>query len=145
MNDSLDRQDAQQAQAALDEAASRRIDSPHDRRVHGLATAGFGILVAVFVTWLPTGEAWATVAHFALLVALATWQTQSARSTPRAAKRIGNIGLAGTVVAVLVVTIARNVLEANYAEISVLLQVAATVLIALPMLVAGGLIVRGRR
>lgn len=139
--------DRGEARRALEEAQARTIDSPRDRTIHGVATAGFGILLAVFVTWFrsPDGPGLALVVYVVLLVALALWQTRAARTVPLASRRIGYIGLALTVIITLPVTIWRNAVEGSGGSFPLALQVIAALLIALPTAVAGGLIIRGRR
>ncbi len=146
----------QQARKQLAEAEAATDRRAGDRRVHALATAGFGVLVGGYlaVSRLAQDTSWQTPAitlYILLLVALATWQTRGASTWPRYARRTSWVGLAGTMVLFMGMVMAFNVREAQQ-ELdgvapteNVALLVLAGLVVALPAVVAGVVIARGGR
>lgn len=143
----------EQARAALAEARLNLPDADRDRRIHALATAGFGALVGVYVALtqaLPddsSARGFMTAGYVGLLIGLALWQTRGARTVPRHSKVTSWIGLAGTFVMMMASTITLNLLETRSGQVtslSPLWYVLAAVVVAVPMLVAGGLIAKRR-
>jgi hypothetical protein len=139
--------DVDSARRAIDEASTRSLDSSHDRWVHGLACAGFGVLIGVNVGILRLARGteyytWISLGGLALLVALAFWQSRATRTWPRRARRTGWYGLGGSV---LLAAIGHGCLNTVYradpGPVPVL--VLASAVVALPLLVAGHLIARG--
>ena len=68
------------------EAATDRRSG--DRRIHALATAGFGLLIGGYlaVSRLVEGTSWETLAivfYVLLLLGLAGWQTRESSTWPR--------------------------------------------------------------
>ncbi len=139
-------------QLAHAEAATGRRDA--ERRVHALATAGFGLLVGAYlaVSRVTEDTRWETVViafYVLLLLALTSWQTRGARAWPRHARRTSWIGLGATMVLFLAAVIAFNVREAGQ-ELdgvpqteNIGLLVLAGVAVAAPMVVAAVRIRRG--
>ncbi len=143
------REQLAEAEAATDRRAG-------DRRVHALATAGFGLLVGAYlaVSRLAEGTAWQTPAitcYVLLLVALAAWQTRGASTWPRHARLSSWIGLGVSMLLLMAAIMALDVLEARQeadgwvATGRVALLVLAGLLVAAPMLVAAVRIDRGER
>lgn len=148
MNDQDQVMTSEQARATLEQAQRTALATPHDRKVHGWATAGFGTLVGGYVglyQFLPAGglRSFVTVAYVALLIALAGWQTKAIRSWPRHSKVTGYVGLAATLVLAGIGTMGLNLLESRTGtrvDISALWYAVAAIVIAAPMLVAGWII-----
>ncbi len=146
-------QQAREQLAEAEAATDRRAD---DRRVHALATAGFGLLIGAYVAlYRPAeGTGWQLVLpsfYVLLLLALSLWQTRSSRSWPRHSRRVSYAGFAGTMVLFLTVVMALNYREAHQelggsspTENIALLLVAGGA-VAVPMLVAALVIARGAR
>lgn len=137
----------EQDRAAL-ESTPRPAGSERDRRVHGLATAGFGAIVGAYVgitQALPRDNgavSLITAGYVGLLIALAFWQKRAARTVPRHANLIGYVGLAGTLCLAFVGVVGLNILEnvtGERATVAPLWYLLAAVAIAAPMLIAGGL------
>lgn len=151
--DDLTPQEARERLARAEEADRRRGG---DRRVHGLATAGFGLLMGGYLTLsrLGQGTRWETplmAAYAALLVLLTLWQSRATRSWPRRARVVCFTGLGGTLVLFMA-----GVMTFNYREHQrelaglatgedPLLLVLAGALAALPMVLAGIVVRRGTR
>ena len=146
----------QEARDRLDRAEAATGRRAAERRVHALATAGFGVLMGGYLavsrlvqeTRL---ESVAVVAYVLLLCALASWQTTGARAWPRHARRTSWVGLGATLVAFVAWVLVLNVREAGREDAglagpeSLLLLVVAGVVTATPMLVAAARIRRGGR
>lgn len=150
MNDITPQQAREQLARA--EAATGRRDP--ERRVHALATAGFGLLVGAYlaVSRISEDTQWEAVViafYVLLLLALTTWQTRGARAWPRNTRRTSWVGLAATMVLFLAAVMAFNVREAGQ-ELdgvpqteNVGLLVLAGVVVAAPMVLAALRIRRG--
>ncbi|MGG5257932.1 hypothetical protein [Phycicoccus avicenniae] len=150
MNDITPQQAREQLAHA--EAATGRRDA--ERRIHALATAGFGLLVGAFlavsrVTEDTRYESVVIAFYVLLLLALTTWQTRGARAWPRNTRRTSWIGLGVTMVLFLAAIIAFNVREAQQ-ELdgvpqteNVGLLVLAGLVVAAPMVLAAVRIRRG--
>ncbi len=146
-----------QAQAQLDRAEAARVGTDGDRRVHGLATAAFGLVVGAYVALTRVVDGtWAEYAvlggYVVLLFGLVWWQKRAARTIPRHARRTGYLGLAGSIVLMLATVVWLNVRQAGYRAEELpdqpeqpLVLLAVALVVALPLLVAGLRIVRGPR
>ena len=146
----------QQAREQLAEAEAATDRRGGDRRVHALATAGFGLVVGAYlaVSRVTEDTAWeipVIALYVLLLLALAAWQTRGAHTWPRHARRTSRIGLAVTMVLFLGAVVAFNVREAQQ-ELdglapteSVALLVLAGLVVAAPMVVAAVMIDRRER
>ncbi len=143
MND-ITPQQAREQLAQVEAATDRRAA---DRRVHALATAGFGLAMGAYLSVyrVVDGTGWQTPALLAYvfgLLALAGWQTRAARSWPRNARRASYLGLGATVVLFMAAVMTFNYREAQReldgtgAGESVLLLVLAGMVTAAPMVVA---------
>jgi hypothetical protein len=150
----MDNITSQEARDQLAVAQSATVTTTHDRRVHGLATAGFGVAMGAYVAIQRaldgTGAETPLLAVYAIaLLGLVTWQTRAARSVPRSSRLIGYVGLAGSFVLMMATIMWLNVrstgrlggVEGQPESWGILLL--AGVVIALPMLVAGARILRG--
>ncbi len=146
----------QQARAQLAEAEAATDRRAGDRRVHALATAGFGLLIGGYlaVSRLVEGTSWETpvIAFYVLLLlGLAGWQTRGASTWPRRARRTSWVGLGATTVLFFGAVVAFNVGEAQQdagstaASDNVALLVLAGLVVAAPMLAAAVLIDRRER
>jgi hypothetical protein len=146
----------QQAREQLAEAEAATGRRAGDRRVHALATAGFGLLIGGYlaVSRLVEDTSWETLAiafYVLLLLGLAGWQARGASTWPRRARTTSWAGLGTTVVLFLGAVIALNVGDAQRDAGSaapsdnVLLLVLTGLVVAAPMLVAAVLIDRGER
>lgn len=146
----------QQAREQLAEAEAATDRRAGDRRVHALATGGFGLLVGAYlaVSRLVEGSSWETlvmVLYVLLLLGLAGWQTRGANTWPRRARRTSWIGLGITMVLFLGAVIGLNVWEAQEAvgatvpTDDVALLALAGLVVAAPMLGAAVLINRPDR
>lgn len=136
-----------QASEALQEAPT--LDNPHDRRVHGIATAAAGVVFATYLVLhrLAGSTAWEdalTVAYVVALVGVAAWQTRVARTVPRNARLLGYAGLGVSLVAIMPVLGWINWLQ-HVGDPGALVTVAIASLVALPAVVAGLLIAAGSR
>lgn len=145
----------QQAREQLAEAETT-TDRSDDRRVHALATAGFGIAIGAYLALSRLAEetSWEFVLigfYVVVLLGLARWQTRSARTWPRHARRTSRIGLAGTFVLFLAAIIGFNVVEAQQEADglvptdNIALLAGAGLVVALPLLVAALVIRRGEQ
>jgi len=156
--DTIPDQPAAQARAALEQADRTELSTDRDRRIHGLATAGFGVGMGLFVGAyrLVDGNAWAEGGLVALYVlvlfALAMWQKRAASTVPRNARRTGYVGLAASVAAMWASIIWLNIRQGDARRASLPDQVdswwvyaCAALVTALPMLAAGYVIQRHRR
>ncbi len=150
MND-ITPQQARERLAQVEAATDRRAG---DRRVHALATAGFGVAIGAYLSLyrVVDGTSWQTpvlLAYVLGLVALAGWQTRAARSWPRNARRASYLGLGATVVLFMAAVMTFNYREAQRelhgtgAGESVLLLVLAGVVAAAPMVLVALRIRRG--
>ncbi|NNM46435.1 hypothetical protein [Knoellia koreensis] len=150
----MDHMTSQQAKAQLAAAQATEVTTTHDRRVHGLATAGFGVAMGAYVAVQRvvdgTSAETPLLAVYAIaLLGLVTWQTRAARSVPRSSRLVGYVGLAGSFVLMMATIMWLNIrgtgrlggVEGQPESWGVLLL--AGVVIALPMLVAGVRILRG--
>ncbi len=146
------------ARAALEEARRPGLSTGRDRRIHALATAGFGVGMGVFVGAhrVVEGHAWGEAALLALyiaaLFALALWQKRASRTVPRNARRTGYVGLGASLAAMWAAIIWLNIRQGDARRAGLPDQVdswwiyaCAGLLTALPMLVAGHVIHRQRR
>ncbi|MEO6019134.1 MAG: hypothetical protein ABIP45_02670 [Knoellia sp.] len=150
--------DAAQARAALEQAQNATLTTDRDRRVHGLATAAFGILMGIYVGAyrLVDGSGWGEGillgVYVASLLGLAAWQRRAVTTIPRNARLIGYLGVAGSAVLVIASIIWMNIRQGDnriggigdqpdhwwvYASVGVVT--------ALPSLAAGHAIFRSRR
>ena len=138
----------EQARSALAEAEANAVRDRRDVQVHALAVAGFGTLIGLFVAAreLFSGP-WTgllTAAYLAGLVGLATWQTRAPRSAPRHSKRTGYLGLAGTLVMV-VVSVGLLNWRGHDRQPELWLVLLSALLVATPMLLAAARIYRAAR
>ena len=149
--------DPTRARAALEQAATTRVGTDRDRRIHALATAGFGLAVGAYVSLNPPADrhTWFGGVLFALYVAtlfaLAAWQRHAARTVPRHSRMVGYAGLAAMGVLALGSIMWLNVRQGDNRTAGLPDQLEAwwvyvlvRVVIALPMLVAGHVIQRSR-
>jgi hypothetical protein len=150
----MDNITSQQARDQLAAAESATVTTDKDRRVHGLATAGFGVAMGAYtalsrVVEGTTAETPVYAAYAAALLGLAAWQTTAARSVPRSSRRLGYLALAAAFVLMLATMVLLNIrgtghlggVEGRPESWGVLLL--AGLVIALPMLAAGARILRG--
>lgn len=150
--------DAAQARAALEQAQSTTLTTNRDRRVHGLATAGFGLLMGAFVAingmasqrWWVSGIL--AGVYVPALLALTAWQNRGAHSLPRHARTIGRAALTAAAILALASIIWLNVRQGDNRTAGLHDQidawwvyVIAAIAPALPMLIAGHLIAHDRR
>lgn len=158
MNATHDDRNKTQARAALAKASATDLATDRDRRIHGWATAGFGLAVGTYVALNPVAQQFSWLrwtllpVYVATLMVLATWQSRAARTVPRHSRIIGYAGLAGTGVLTLAAIIWLNVRQADNRTAGLpdeldawWVYAAAGLVAALPMLVAGYLIHRGRK
>lgn len=149
---------AEHARAALAHASGANLGTDHDRRVHALATAGFGVAMGVFVVASRVTESTGrgtgvlTALYLGALVALAGWQKRAAGTVPRNGRATGYVGLGATLVTMFVAIIWLNVRQGDARRAGLpdevdswWIYLCAALLTALPMLVAGLLIDRQRR
>jgi hypothetical protein len=150
--------DAAQARAALDQAQNATLTTDRDRRVHGLATAGFGLLMGAYVAAyrLVDGSGWGEGILLGLYVvtlfSLAAWQRRAANTVPRNARRIGYVGVIGSAVLVLASIIWLNIRQAENRIAGIgdqpdhwWVYAIVGVVTSLPSLAAGHIIFYGRR
>lgn len=143
----------QQARERLERAEAATGRREADRRVHGLATAGFGLLVGAYlaVSRIVEGTAWEYVVlgvYVVLLLWLCLWQSRAARTWPRHVRRVGRLGLGASMALFVVAVVWLNVRESAAldevaAPESLAVLVPAGLVVALPMVVAGLVIRRG--
>ncbi|MBR7743509.1 hypothetical protein KC207_09435 [Phycicoccus sp. BSK3Z-2] len=143
-----------EARRRLDHLEAATANRDAERRIHALATAGFGVLMGGYLTISRVVEETrfetvALVLYVVLLGALAAWQTRGALAWPRHARRTSWLGLGGTFVLFMGAVVLFNVREVAREDggapgpENVVLLVAAGVLTATPMLVAAVRIRRG--
>lgn len=144
-----------EAREQLARAGGAGIDDAPDRRVHGLATIAFGVVIGLYVAVQQRldGAPWEGVlagGYVVVIGAVALWQGRASGVVPRRSRRIGRIGLAGTVAAMLVAIVVLNVRQASRelagpagAPESLWVLALVGALVALPMVVAGVRIRRG--
>ncbi|WP_353950888.1 hypothetical protein V6K52_14760 [Knoellia sp. S7-12] len=150
--------DTQQARAALDQADRIALATDRDRRVHGLATAVFGAVMGIYVAAhrFVDGQGWAESglfgAYVVILMALAVWQRRAANTTPRGARHIGYVGLAGSAVLMIASVVWLNLRQGDNRVAGIGEQpdhwwvyAIVAVVTALPSLAAGHVIFYGRR
>lgn len=150
--------DAAQARAALEQAQSADLATDRDRRVHGLATAGFGLLMGIYVAAyrLVDGSGWGEgllLGFYAVtLFGLAAWQRRAANTVPRNARQIGYVGVIGSAVLVLASIVWMNIRQADNRIADIgdqpdhwWVYALVGVVTALPSLAAGHVIFYGRR
>lgn len=139
--------DRREARESLSAARARSLDRPEDRRVHGLASIGFGLVIggwtALARPWRDGGpsEVWTHVGYVVLLGALAIWQSRSARTWPRGSRVVAFTALGATVVLSVAATTYLNHVELTREPGQPLLAL-LSVVVAAPLAVAGVLIVR---
>ncbi|MGL5865638.1 MAG: hypothetical protein ACRCYX_07160 [Dermatophilaceae bacterium] len=141
-----------EARARLEHAATATSRPwTADRRVHGLAMAGFGGILGAYVALSRATNAtgWETpvqVVFILTLGGLAAWQTRAGRVVPRGVRHIMWAGLAGTSVLALGTRIAHSTHWARSPTDPTSepwwVLAAAAVIVALPALVAGLVIIR---
>ena len=144
----LHRPDPAEARRALATAASTTLAGRRDRRVHALATAGFGLLIGCYVglgrLYREDGTgALSLVVYFVLLGALAVWQTRASATLPRGARRACWMGVAGTIAVMAVAQMWLNWREQATGSGPLLLAL-VSLGIALPMLLAAATVLRRR-
>lgn len=150
--------DAAQARAALEQASNAELTTDRDRRVHGLATAGFGLVMGLYVAAYRLADGHGSVEgalmglYVVTLLGLAAWQKRAAGTVPRNARSIGYLGLAASAALMIVSVIWLNVRQGDARTAGLPDQVdawwvyvVAAVVTALPTLVAGHLIRRAPR
>jgi len=150
--------DSHQARVALEQAERADLATERDRRVHGFATAGFGLLMGLYVAAyrLVDGSGWGEGTLLGLyavtLFGLAAWQGRAANTVPRNARQIGYVGVAGSAVLVIASIIWLNVRQGDNRVAGIGDQpdhwwayVLVGVVTALPSLIAGHVIFYGRR
>lgn len=148
----------QEARAALAEASRTGLATDRDRRVHGGATATFGVLMGVYVAAyrLVDGSGWGEGLLLALycggLFALGAWVRRAANTVPRGARLMGYAGVAGSAVLLLASIIWLNVRQGDNRIAGVddqpdhwWVYVGVGLVTAAPSLVAGQWVARGSR
>ncbi len=146
----LYRPTAAEARNALATVESTSLAHRRDRRVHALATAGFGLLIGGYVGLgrLDREDGSGPLSLFVylgLLVLLALWQTRASATLPRGARWACRSGVVGTLVVAAVAQMWLNWREQTTAS-GALLLTAVSLAIALPMLLAAAAIMwRGER
>ena len=145
-----------QALERLERARSGGVSDAGARRIHGVATAGFGLVIGAFFA-LQTGldeTSWEPVViagYIVILLGLAVWQSRAARVMPRHGRLTSWIGLGATVVLMLGAVMAANIRQAGREDGGITtgeplwLLLFGAIVIAAPMVVAGILIHRGER
>ena len=123
------------------------LDGRADRRTYAAGTIATGLLIFGYFTLnrFADGSRWedlVLVGYVLLLIGVAGWQSRALRAIPRHARGIGYVGLAGTLVAMVVGLGWINWLE-HTGDPSTLLVVAIAAIIALPLTLAGLVILRG--
>lgn len=109
----------QEARAALAEASRIGLATDRDRRVHGGATALFGVIMGVYVAVyrLVDGTGWGEGllmgSYVGGLIALAAWQRRAANTVPRGARTTGYVGVAGSAVLLIASIIWMNVRQGD--------------------------------
>lgn len=152
MRDSANQNDGREmARTALDQAEHLTLDNRDDRRVHGWATIGFGTLVAVFtgLNHYVGGDTLRqdlpmTAIYIVLLVAVAAWQSRTARTWPAGAKRLSAIGVLTSALVAFVGNMALN-WKGQAGPVPVTWTLALVVVALLPCIVAGMRIMGARR
>ena len=134
------------ARAALERARSSGLAGDRDRRVHGLATAGFGLLIGAYAAAtradaLEDNSAVLAAGYVVIALLIAAWQRRSARAVPLGARRVGWIGIATTVAALIVALGVVNTIYRSTGETPIALALMG-IAVALPMVVAGLIIAR---
>lgn len=138
---------AEDARDRLDRAAQLDLAGAKDRRIYGLYLAATGIIIGAYVVVTRTVDGGSSsplvlAGYVALLLAVTVWQSRAAGAVPRGAKRKGLFALLGTVVVLLVVIMALNVIEIELGLRWWYLAIGA-VATALPCIVTGLSIARG--
>lgn len=157
MNASPD-QEAIAARAALEQAQDADLTTIHDRQVHALATAGFGIVMGVFVVAYRLADGHSNLGgalagfYVLAILAIAAWQKHKARTVPRNSRRTANVGMVASVILMLTSIIWLNIRQGDNRTAGLPDQVdswwayaLAAVVTALPMLIAGRVIFRKHR
>jgi hypothetical protein len=137
---------AAQARERLSRAGTGGLDSPHDRRVHGWAVAGVGVLITLVLLLskaVGDDQPWRNLVlggFVVLVVGLFTWRERTARTVPRHTRRIEYLGAGGSFVLSLVALGVAGFWS------NVWVYALCVVLAAAPSLVAGAVVgLRGRR
>lgn len=135
------------ARERLDQASRAQLAGAADHRAYGWYVALMGLVVGAYVaaTRLVEGGSGSPIVvggYVLLLIGVTIWQTRSARAIPRGAKRRGLFALLGTVVVMLAVITALNVIEVQsglqWWQIAI-----GGLVTALPSVVTGVMIARG--
>lgn len=154
-NSGHDTDAAMDARAALEEAQRAGLSSDKDRRVHGLALAGIGLVMGAFLAayqYFDGNSAGVIMAvYVAALLGLGAWQRRAA-TVPRGSRQLGWIGSAVSAVLMLASIIWLNVRQGDNRAAGIGEQpdawwvyAIAAVVTALPLLVTGTLVARGGR
>lgn len=140
---------AADARRALDRAADARIASEADSSVYALATAAFGVLLGAYfaatrIEVFDEHPGLGAAGYFLIAAAIGGWQARASRVVPRGARRISTVALVVTCVVIMVVLGVVNSVFREQPQPALAL-VGAGLVVAAPLLVAGGLIRRGAR
>lgn len=111
--------DSQHARAALEQADQLQLATDGDRRVHGFATAFFGVLMGIYVAAyrLVDGSGWGEGLllgfYVVSLFGLAAWQRRAANTVPRGARQIGYVGVVGSAVLLIASIVWMNIRQGD--------------------------------
>ncbi|PRY60173.1 hypothetical protein BCF74_108119 [Knoellia remsis] len=155
-NSGHDTDAAMDARAALEQAQGANLSSDRDRRVHGFALAGFGLVMAAFLALSQyfDGRAGTIVLGFYVvaLFLLAAWQKRAAGTVPLGSRQLGWVGMGLSVLFMLASIIWLNIRQGDNRAAGIGEQpdawwayALAAVVTALPLLVTGALVARGGR
>jgi len=147
-----------EARAALEQAGQLQLATDRDRRVHGVATAAFGILMGIYVAAyrIVDGSGWGEGLllgfYVVTLFSLAAWQRRAANTVPRNARQIGYVGVIGSAVLLLASIIWMNIRQGDNRMAGIgdqpdhwWVYAIVGIITALPSLAAGHVIFYGRR
>lgn len=141
---------AQEAREQLRRSAEQRLDRRADRRVHAVATAVFGLGVGVYSAAQNLATSWIahsllTAAFFIVVIGTGTWVERIARTVPRRSRLWSRVGLGASFLLSLLLVRPWLNLAAQAEPNAWPTVLAASVVIAVPSLVAAAAITRGKR
>lgn len=138
-----------EARAALEQAAAARVSRPHDRGVYAGTLAALGLAFGLFGALSrgigpAGGPDYLDLIELVVLLAVVYWQRRGTSSVPLGAKRVGYVGLGATLAVSLATTMVLNYRDLTTPRQAGVL-VLVGVLVALPLVVSGVVVRRGRR
>ena len=138
----------EQAREQLAATGGTSLGSHRDARVHAVATAVFGLSVGVCMASQNVVTGWGSAilaaAFAAVWIGVVAWMERASRTVPRHARRWSRIGIGASLFLALAVALPWLNSQARTEPNTWGMVLLASVVVALPCLIAAAVIARGR-